>query len=274
MYKLIAVDVDGTLLDSNKNLTTETINAIHQAVEKGLIFTICTGRPIQGVEPLIEKIGLDLPFITYNGAMIVMGKSREILFEVKMSNEDVKVVVELGQKYGTTTIIWVDNKLYVQQLTQQAYDYGEMSKTKPLLIKDLNELIDKGVTKVLWYDQVETIAKFQNEVGPFLNKTINYHISQPFLLEFVDIKASKAKSLARLGGYFGIKQEEIIAIGDGYNDLSMIEYAGLGVAMANAEEAIKNRADYVTLSNDKNGVAHVIYRFVLANTPEPSCNKR
>ncbi|HBG15636.1 MAG TPA: Cof-type HAD-IIB family hydrolase, partial [Firmicutes bacterium] len=142
MYKLIAVDVDGTLLDSNKNLTTETINAIHQAVEKGLIFTICTGRPIQGVEPLIEKIGLDLPFITYNGAMIVMGKSREILFEVKMSNEDVKVVVELGQKYGTTTIIWVDNKLYVQQLTQQAYDYGEMSKTKPLLIKDLNELID------------------------------------------------------------------------------------------------------------------------------------
>jgi hypothetical protein len=259
----MAVDVDGTLLDDEKKLDAKTIETIKLAVKQGLIFTICTGRPIQGVVPLVEKIGLDLPFITYNGAMIIKGKSREILYDLKMTDEDARAVIELGTKYGTTISIWANNKLYVNRLNQKAYDYGALSNTKPLPINDLDAIIKSGVTKVLWYDQVETINKFQKEAGNYLSKTINFHTSQPYFLEFVDHKASKAKALARLGEYYGIKQEEIIAVGDGYNDLSMIEYAGLGVAMANAEEAIREKADYITLTNNENGVAHVIEKFIL-----------
>ena len=262
-YKLVAVDIDGTLLDSKRNLTPETMSAIHETVAAGVIFTICTGRPIQGVKPLIDKLGLDLPFITYNGAMIVMGKSGEILYAQTMRGEDAKTVYKLGKKLKTTVVIWANNNLYVEPLGPEATAYASMSRTKPEPITDLEALLAQGVTKVLFYDEVETIRHFEQQVAPDVPPTVNYCTSQPFLLEFFDAKVSKANALARLSTYYGFAREETIAIGDGYNDLSMIEYAGLGIAMANAEDVIKQQADYVTLSNDENGVAHALYRFCL-----------
>ena len=262
-YKLVAVDVDGTLLDSKSNLRTETMKAIQETIAAGVIFTICTGRPIQGVEPLIDKLGLDLPFIAYNGAMIAMGKSGKILYAQTMQGEDVKTVYEIGKKLKTTIVIWANNKLYVQPFSPEAAAYANMSRTKPEPITDLEALLAQGVTKVLFYDKVETIRHYEKLVAPDVPPTVNYCTSQPFLLEFFDQKVSKANALARLGAYYGFTREEIIAIGDGFNDLSMIKYAGLGIAMANAEDAIKQQADYVTLSNDENGVAHAIYRFCL-----------
>jgi Cof subfamily protein (haloacid dehalogenase superfamily) len=228
-----------------------------------LIFTICTGRPIQGVEPLIDQLGLDLPFITYNGAMIVMGKSRKILYAQTMRGADAKAVFELGNNFQTTVVLWVDNKLYVKPLGRNAEAYSALSRTKPLPIDDLDALLAKGVTKVLFYDKEETIRHHERTIGRFVPKTVNYCTSQPFLLEFFDQEVSKANALARLSAHYGFSKDDIIAIGDGQNDLSMIEYAGLGVAMANADERIKQRADYITLSNDENGVAHVIDKFFL-----------
>jgi len=262
-YRLIAVDIDGTLLDSKSYLTPETIKAIREAVAAGFIFTICTGRPIQGVEPLIEKIGLDLPFITYNGAMIVMGKSRKILYAQTMRGEDVIPIYKLGKQLQTTVILWVNNKCYASLLGEHATRYAEPARIQPLPIDNLDDLVAPGVTKVIFYDTVEKIGHWAKTIGPHVPPTINYCTSQPFLLEFFDHTVSKANALARLGAYYGLTREEMIAIGDGQNDLSMIKYAGLGVAMANAVPAIKQAADYVTYSNDENGVAHVIHRFCL-----------
>jgi Cof subfamily protein (haloacid dehalogenase superfamily) len=262
-YKLMAVDIDGTLLDSGGNLTEDTRKAIKSGVEKGLVFTIATGRPIQGVEYLNEMLNLDLPFITYNGAMVVMGKTKEVLYEQKLSAKDAKSIIELGEKYGVTIIVWKNNQLYINRIDEKSEKYKAISKVEPILIKDVNKLISDGVTKIVWYDEVEKIETFQEEIGQFLNGSINYHTSRPYLLEFVDKNASKAIAMEKLGEHFKIKQSEMIAIGDGFNDLSMIEYAGLGVAMANSKEAIKEKADYITLSNDENGVAHVINKFIL-----------
>jgi Cof subfamily protein (haloacid dehalogenase superfamily) len=262
-YKLMAVDVDGTLLNSNGVLTEATIKAIREGVGKGLVFTISTGRPIQGVEPLSRAIGLDLPYITYNGAMVIMGDSREIIYEQRLSAGLAKEVIELAKEYGTTCMIWADNKLWTSEINERVNKYKEISKVEPILIDDLDGCIRNGVTKLLWYDEIPQIEKMQSEVGKFLDNRVNYHTSRPMFLEFVDINASKAIAMEKLGAHFGIKQSEMIAVGDGYNDLSMIEYAGLGVVMANAKDAIKERADYITLSNDEDGVAHVIYKFVL-----------
>lgn len=262
-YKLVAVDIDGTLLDSRSNLTPETKKAIQETIATGVIFTICTGRPIQGVEPLIDQLGFDLPFITYNGAMIVTGKTGKILYAKTMRGEDVKTVYKLGTELETTVVIWADNKLYMQPCGAEASAYADLSRTTPQPITDLEALLEQGVTKVLFYDEVEAIRRFESYVAPHVPATVNYCTSQPFLLEFFDQEVSKANALAQLGAYYGFTREEIIAIGDGFNDLSMIKYAGLGVAMANADEAIKQEADYITLSNDENGVAHVLYRFCL-----------
>lgn len=262
-YKLMAVDIDGTLLDSNGKLTDETRRAVRMGVGKGLIFVISSGRPVQGVKPLVEELDLDLPIITYNGAMVIKGKSMEILYEQRMSPQDARDIIEIGEKYGTAIMVWKENKLYVNKMSDKAVKYGGLSKTVPILAEDMEAIISGGVSKILWYDNIDLIERYEKEVGSYLHGNVNYHTSQPFFLEFVDKKASKAIAMEKLGENYGIKQSEMIAIGDGFNDLSMIEYAGLGIAMGNAKDAIKDKADFVTLSNDEDGVAHAIYRFVL-----------
>jgi Cof subfamily protein (haloacid dehalogenase superfamily) len=262
----MAVDIDGTLVDSNGELSNETKKAIALGVEKGLIFTISTGRPIQGVEPLIEQIGLDLPFITYNGAMVIMGESKKILYQQNLSAMHAKSIIELGKKYHTTIIVWVDNQLYVNRIDDRSRKYAEGIRVEPILMKDIDEIVKNGVTKVLWYDEPDVIERYENEVGQYLSDAINYHTSRPVFLEFVDKNASKAIAMKKLGEHYKISPSEMIAVGDGHNDLSMLEYAGLGVAMANAKEGVKKKADYITLSNDENGVAHAIHKFVLGST--------
>lgn len=267
-YKLMAVDIDGTLLDSHGRLTEETKCAIKQATEKGLLFILSTGRPMQGIRPLMDVLELDadLPLITYNGAMVVLGKSGKILYERNLSTADAKCIMKLGMKWNTHIAAWSGNRLYVNKLDDYAMQYASITGVTPEEIEDVDALAERGVTKVLWHDTLEAIEKFHREVGAHIGSDINYHISRPVFLEFVDKQASKGVAMESLGRYFGIRREEMIAVGDSYNDLSMIEYAGLGVVMSNAVEDIRQKADYITLSNDENGVAHVLYRFVLANT--------
>jgi len=261
-YKLMAVDIDGTLLNDNGELTENTKNAIRKWVEKGRIFTIASGRPIQGVEKLNKALNLDVPFITYNGAMVVMGKSKQVLYEQKLSPVDSIDIIRLGKKYNTTIMIWNDNKLFVTELNERAKNYKMISGVEPVVVNDLERAVENGTTKILWYDEVEKIQQYQEEIGEYLSNNVNFHTSRPYFLEFVDKNASKAIAMEKLGRYFGIKQSEMIAVGDGYNDLSMIEYAGLGVAMANSPDEVKQKADYITLSNEEDGVAHVIHKFL------------
>jgi len=262
-YKLIAVDVDGTLLDSSNRITEETKKAIELCKEKGVIFTISSGRPIQGVEKLNKILDLDTPFITYNGAMVVMGKSKTILYEQKLSASNANSAIKLGEKWGTTIFVWADNKLYANDINQRTINYSEIANIEPEFVKNLSDITGNGVSKVLWYDEIENINKYLGRVGEFISDDINYHTSKPMFLEFVDKNASKAIAMEKIGDYYNISQKEMIAVGDGLNDISMIEYAGLGVAMGNAHDLVKNKAQYITLSNDQDGVAHVINKFIL-----------
>ncbi|NLK88475.1 MAG: HAD family phosphatase [Clostridiaceae bacterium] len=260
-YRLIAVDMDGTLLNSQGRITDKTIAAIHKAVEKGVLFTICTGRPIQGVELYYDVLDTDAPVITYNGAMIVMGRSREILYKQDLDPGDARDVLEWGKKLNTTVIAWSDNKLYANELNDRVHDYKKLSLVEPILITDEDELINNGVTKFLWYDDADRIRHFQEVLADKLSEGVTYCTSKPTFLEFFNSKVSKAVAMEKIGEHFSIRREEMVAIGDGFNDLSMIEYAGLGVAMGNAPEEIKKRAGYVTLSNDDDGIAYFIDEF-------------
>ncbi|MGI6123586.1 MAG: Cof-type HAD-IIB family hydrolase [Acetivibrionales bacterium] len=260
-YKLMAVDIDGTLLNDEGKITHATLDAIKKAVEQGLVFTIASGRPIQGIEYLNNILGLDAPFITYNGARIIKSKSKEVIFEQKLSYENAKKILSLGEKNNVTMMVWNDDKLYVNKLNERVKKYITITMVTPILLNS-DEPIKNGVTKILWYDDVQKIKEHVIKVKETLGDKINYHTSLPFFLEFNDINASKALALQKIGEHYGIKQSEIIAVGDGFNDLSMIEYAGLGVAMGNAVEAIKSKADYITLSNNEDGIAHVINKFI------------
>ena len=114
-YRLIACDMDGTLLNSENKITTRTVEAIKAAKEKGVVFTLSTGRPVQGVEKYIDLLDLDCPVITYNGAVIVHSRSGEIIFSQNMDNDDARTVYNEAVKRGTMFLVWSQNKLYVSE---------------------------------------------------------------------------------------------------------------------------------------------------------------
>ncbi|MDP4108585.1 MAG: Cof-type HAD-IIB family hydrolase [Bacillota bacterium] len=262
-YKFIAVDMDGTLLNSQGKITEKNAEAIKKAVEKGVLFSICTGRPIQGVLKYNDVLNLDSPFTTYNGAMVVMGKSGKILYEQCLSASDAKKVLTWGREFDTTIIAWSQNRLYVSKLNERAYKYSELSNMEAILMENEEKLIKDGVTKIIWIDDASRMESYQSFLRSRLEGGVTFCTSQPTFLEFFDSGVSKGAAMEKIGAIFGIKREETIAIGDNYNDLSMIEHAGLGIAMGNSPEEIKKKAGFVTLSNDEDGVAYAIEKFIL-----------
>lgn len=260
---MIASDMDGTLLDNNSEISDGNIAAIRKAVDCGVKFVLATGRPIMGVRNYLSLLDLKTPVITYNGAVVADPVTDEILFEQNMRGDDAALAMELGQMYDTTMCIWSKGQLYVNKLNERAYDYMKISGVEPVLIDDLSAFATDNITKILWYDSPEMIGKMPREMEakPFLETS--FCLSRPYFLEFFSSKVSKAAALKRLCELYGILPEEVIAVGDAPNDLSMIEFAGLGVAMGNAHDEVKAAAKYVTASNDEDGVAVVIDEFVL-----------
>ena len=176
---------------------------------------------------------------------------------------DALLAMEEGVKHGVTLCIWSKGKLYGYPLNERTADYVRFSGVEPLPVESLEELARQGVTKVLWYGTKEEIPGFWEEMKqkPFANT----HLcpSQPMFLEFFHGEVSKAAALSKLGELLHIPREEMIAMGDGANDLELIAYAGLGIAMGNATEAVKKKAPAVTKTNDEDGVAEAIRKYLL-----------
>ena len=262
-YRLIATDMDGTLLQPDDTISTATLKVIEKAREKGVVFTLSTGRPVQGVKKYIDLLGLDCPVITYNGAVVVHSGTGDVLFSQDMDKEDARMVYNLALEKGVMFILWSKNRLYASELGEKSAFYEQITSTKANLLTDFDSLLERGITKFLWYDEPEILDEYIEQLKHSHLKDTTFIKSRAYFMEFFSAQTSKAVALAKLGEYYGISQQEIIAIGDQTNDLSMIEYAGLGVAMGNGVDKVKNAADYVTASNTEDGVAKVIEKFVL-----------
>jgi len=262
-YKLVAADMDGTLLDGRGEITPATVEVIRKLAKKDVLFTISTGRPIQGVTKYKELLGLTGPVITYNGAMVVNVEDNTVLFEQGLLREDARKIWELGLSYDTTMCIWAGNRLYGNRLDERIHDYKKLSGVEPMLAGDIKSLLDIGVTKILWYDKEERIEEILSVLSPELFTEVSYCTSKPTFLEFFSSKVSKAVAMEKIGELLGIPWEEMIAIGDGLNDLSMIQYTGLGVAMGNAAKEVKEHAQFVTATNEEEGVRKVLEKYVM-----------
>ena len=264
-YKFTAADMDGTLLNDENEITKHTMETIRLAISQGLIFSICTGRPIQGVERYLRQLGIQGPVITYNGAMILDSATGRVLYRQELDRKDGRRILETGLNYNTTMCIWSDNKLYGNQLNERIHKYSQAANVTPILMPSIDELLSQGITKILWYDdtsKIQQIEKELQETAPFQNVT--FCTSKPFYLEFFSSKVSKAAAIDRISELYGFTKTETIAIGDGFNDLSMIRHAALGAAMANAPEGVKECADYITTrTNNQDGVAEVLEKFIL-----------
>lgn len=264
--KMVAIDLDDTLLDSHYRIAARCVEAIHRAREKGIFITLATGRMFQSALPYAGLLGIDLPLICYQGALVKSTFSGEVLYQrcikAGLARELLKLLQEAGSDYHMYSL----EAMYVSEMTPILKEQCRITKIEPILMESFETLLEK-------FEPVEIMALFGDEAERLKvqNQLIQrfgaqLHIT-PFKynsLEIMDGQATKARALAGLAAQFHILQEEIMAIGDSYNDLPMIEWAGVGVAVANAHPMVKAKADYITASNDEQGVALALEKYVLS----------
>ncbi|MBQ3791485.1 MAG: Cof-type HAD-IIB family hydrolase, partial [Clostridia bacterium] len=215
-YRLIAADIDGTLLTSSRQLTDRTREAILAAREKGVLFTLSTGRPIVGIRPFLDLLSEDVPVITYNGAMVIRSGSEEILFSQNLDDKVVSKIFRLGLKRGATVVAWAQNRLYCTRIDQRLLDYRSITMETPHLVSSPLE-IPRPVTKMLWLDDAEKNRQNMDYLRGRL-PNVHYITSSPVLLEFMNAAVSKSAALRSLASSLGIPMEQVIAVGDGLND--------------------------------------------------------
>lgn len=269
--KIIALDLDGTLLDSNKNLSERNHNALKKAAEKGIEIVPTTGR-FYGMLPKVVK---DLPFVNYvitvNGASIYDVKEDRNVFEANIPLETALGVMRYLDQYDCIYDCYMDNGAWISQKQWERIEefdlnvhYYKMWKEGRKRVPDLKTyLVEQGrdiqKTQCLVKD-LSLRDRFLNEV-PGLFPEINATSSLPINVEFNDIRASKGEALKNLAEYIGCTSENVMSFGDGLNDLSMIKKAGTGIAMANSCPEIKEAADDIVSDNDHDGVAEGIERY-------------
>lgn len=269
MYRLIASDMDGTLLNERLEISDRTAEAVKAAVEKGIRFVVASGRPFEGVRRYMDRLGIDGTVITYNGAKVVEYRRHTgadgdagnaapdviTLSEVDMIPADIGLVLECAEQLDTTVCLWADEELYVNKENELVTRYCRHSGSIPIMMPDRDTVMKMRVAKILWYDDPQKIEEWMNS-GMFekLKETI-FMRSNPEFLEFMDTKADKGSALGFIAEHYGISRSEVLAFGDGENDITMLDYAGCGVAMENASDEIKAHADAITVSNTRDGVA-------------------
>lgn len=262
-YKLIAIDLDDSLLGSDLAISTTNKKAIRDVVAQGTIVTIATGRMLKAAIPFVEQLELDVPVITYQGAMIVHSRTKEILYDCPVPLRYAQEIVSLAHKEQIHAQVFIDDEYYFEYNNQYSQLYYQISHIHGKEVGLLATFLTKVPTKVLLIDTPEKIREMGIRMKVRFKDELEVAISKPNYLEFTHPAATKGNAVEFLAKSLEISREQVIAIGDSYNDISMIQYAGIGVAMGNAPDEVKAAADYITGDNNSDGVAQVIQKLVL-----------
>ena len=266
-YKIIFLDIDGTLTDSRKLITENTRRTLMKASDNGLIIAIASGRPEPGLAyaagelELSSRGGYILPF---NGGLIKNVSTGEIISSNTISREALETAYSVAEEFGIGIITYKEGDIIAAHRRDQYIDLESRINGMPIRITDnFLEDIAHAPVKCLLTGDPEIAEKAEKRLAELLSGKANVFRSEPFFVEVVPNGIDKAESIKALIGRLDITREEVIACGDGFNDVSMIKYAGLGVAMSNGCDAAKEAADYIAPSNDEDGIVDVIEKFVL-----------
>ncbi|ABM03650.1 Cof-like hydrolase [Psychromonas ingrahamii 37] len=268
MYKLVVLDMDGTLLNSQKEITERVRKAINAAKDIGIKVVLASGRPIDGMSPALEALSLttvDDYVLTCNASLTLNAGSREVIRSEFLTGQDARDLYHLSVKLGVNTHAYSAKQGLITPKTSKYTEHEADINQIKINICDFTTLEpDHEMLKIMMIDEADLLTAAINRLPDSLQEKYSMAQSAPFFYEFMSKKSGKANGVIALAAYLGFTQEEVICVGDAGNDLEMIQYAGLGIAMANATDDVKAVADYITLSNDQDGVAHVFEKFILA----------
>ncbi|WP_160032236.1 Cof-type HAD-IIB family hydrolase [Paenibacillus sp. An7] len=262
-YKLIAIDIDDTLINDDKEVTPATQSALEAAVAKDVVVTLATGRAYASAQAIARQTGLNVPIITYQGALIKNLMDEEVLYERYVPQDAARKLYEFCLERNLHLQTYIDDKLYSREENQKLIDYCKLNKTPYYIEPDFMKMIEQPAPKLLIIDTPELLDEIAPQLRELLGSEVHITKSKPHFLEIMHHEGTKGHALTFLSNHFGVDLKDTIAVGDSWNDHEMLEAAGLGVAMGNAIPALKEIADYVTLSNNEDGIKHVIEKFVL-----------
>lgn len=271
MIKLIALDMDGTLLNSQKEIPQAHIQAIHQAIENGVKLVLCTGRPLVGVKPYYEQLGLSGEneyVIINNGCSTHQTKDWNLVAWKELSVENILYLDKISkQTPAQLTLFDEERYLVVDEKPSELVTYdASLVFTTPTEISLEEAISGKNIMfQAMFLAQPDELDTFEKQFDSQISQHFSGVRSQPVIYEAMPKGTTKATALRELAQRLDIKPQEIMAIGDANNDIEMLEFAGLGVAMGNSNDYVKKLADYVTDSNDENGVATAIEKFIFNN---------
>jgi Cof subfamily protein (haloacid dehalogenase superfamily) len=275
---MLVSDMDYTLLNKDKEISERNREAVRKAIEKGVHMVVATGRIYTSARVYAKLLGVATPIIASNGAIIREAsynnpkETERTIYIDNLSMEAVKEMIRLSHKYKIFCHYFTDDTIYSEKLVNVSLRYtewnkylGEEDQVKVRVVDDLYKEIVQGKVEILKAVVVdgdsEKIRGLRNDIVE--TGIVSVSQSMKDNLEVMNKGVTKGNAVKMLAQMYGIKREEIIAIGDNENDMSMIEYAGMGIAMGNAEESLKSVANYITGDYQKDGVAEAIERFIL-----------
>jgi hypothetical protein len=272
MIRLIGIDFDGTLLNSDKKISKENKEAIKKAIKKGVIVSIFTGRSYPSAINYIKELNLDVPCVFQNGALIMKPLSEKIINEVCLEKEKALEVCEYLEKEDKVYTVFSDffetpdmiatSRIYSSQHIQ--YFENNMWRTRIVknILEELRKLEKKEVVQIAFLSEKEFMKKMKT-VFSDLSIIASAEINGEYFVEIFGNNIGKEKALHYLEDYYEISAEETMFIGDSFNDLEIIKKVGYGVAMGNAKDEVKKAAKFITFDNNSNGVAHILEKMIL-----------
>ena len=268
-YKLLVLDVDGTLLNDEREISKRTLAALLKVQQMGVRIVLASGRPTYGLMPLAKTLELGNYggfVLSYNGCQIIKAQNGEILFERRINPEMLPYLEKKARKNGFAIFTYHDDTL-ITDSPDNEYIKNEalLNNLKIIREDEFSTAIDFTPCKcMLVSDKEKALIGLEQHWEKRLAGTLDAFRSEPYFLEVVPCGVNKANTLGALLEHLGVTREEVIAVGDGVCDVTMLQLAGMGVAMGHSQDSVKVCADYVTASNEEDGVALAVEKLILA----------
>ena len=259
--KAVALDLDGTLLTTDKKISDINRDVLKELEQQGVKIFIVTGRTYNAAKPYAEYLDLGGVVISYNGAKVVEYKSDRVVFELPLQEEYVKEVIRIARRMGVPLKLYQDNKWYVEDSSRkEVLEYAKERDLIPIE-KDFYSFDNYEMTKTVFMGAPDILDEVNREVEKILGNKVYKAKSMDTLYEVLNREVNKGLVLERTLRTYGITPEECAAFGDAVNDIEMLTSVKYGVAMGNAPHEVKSRVNYITDTNDNNGVAKFLKKF-------------
>jgi len=260
---MLCLDIDGTLLNSNHKISVETKNIISKlSKEKNIPVILVSARMPKGIDFLQEELEIKEPIICYSGAL-VLDKKYNTIFKNYIQSENVRKIIEKTKKYNLHVSIYSDERWIIEKNDKWSKIESDIICRKPEILEFdyLTTNLNCGVNKILVIGDEDEISEINKLLNEELGNQLNIYQSKSTYLEIMNKDVSKPKAIEQLLSLYDIDSSEIVAIGDNYNDVDMLKYAGVGVAMGNSPEKVKHSSDFITLSNDEDGIVTAVNKY-------------